>query len=507
MSTAEYCRVLQVRVKQRIHQSNMASVGDTVGSGEAVVGGAEKRKMSYVEEAEKLQEKTYRFMAKQTHPVIIPSYASWFDLCSVHQIEKDAVPDFFNGSSPIYKTPQSYMEARNFMVNTFRLAPYEYLTITAVRRNLTLDVASVMKIHSLLENWGLINYQVDPRAKQTLRGKKYFGNYKTVLDVPESLQPHLTDENMKDVAVDISVQMKQYNSTNDYNLLVSNHNSHSLTKPKIYVCFTCGNDIGQVMYHNLRAKEMNICSRCFKEGHFSSNFQASDFIKLNNVNNMNDKIWTDEELLLLLEGIELYEDKWDKIADHVGHFKTVEECVQKFLILPIEDRFIRDTISSETKRKNVGVSVSQDNISAFKDLIENNASEPVNPIENETYEKLERLTTILVEKITDKLSVIDEADSKLIATKGTFFKDSEKLLNDKISLNKQTIELNNELKSKKIYKTIKSSNSKDIHLVLKDNSEIRHEQELDSSHLSKLVSRDSDAVSIRNSEAYRPLVL
>ena len=185
----------------------------------------------------------------------------------------------------------------------------------------------------------------------------------------------------------------------------------------------------------------------------------------------------------------------------------MEECVQKFLILPIEDRFIRDTISSETKRKNVGVSVSQDNISAFKDLIENNASEPVNPIENETYEKLERLTTILVEKITDKLSVIDEADSKLIATKGTFFKDSEKLLNDKISLNKQTIELNNELKSKKIYKTIKSSNSKDIHLVLKDNSEIRHEQELDSSHLSKLVSRDSDAVSIRNSEAYRPLVL
>jgi len=49
--------------------------------------------------------------------------------------------------------------------------------------------------------------------------------------------------------------------------------------------------------------------------------------------------WTDEEVLLLLEGIEMHDDDWAAISEHVGT-RTREQCVQKFLQLPIEDPYI-----------------------------------------------------------------------------------------------------------------------------------------------------------------------
>ena len=39
----------------------------------------------------------------------------------------------------------SYMAYRNFMVDTYRLNPTEYLTSTACRRNLAGDVCAIMR--------------------------------------------------------------------------------------------------------------------------------------------------------------------------------------------------------------------------------------------------------------------------------------------------------------------------------------------------------------------------
>lgn len=55
-----------------------------------------------------------------TTPVILPSHAAeWFSLDSIHDIEKDSIPEFFNGRFPS-KTPQIYKEYRNFMVLLYR---------------------------------------------------------------------------------------------------------------------------------------------------------------------------------------------------------------------------------------------------------------------------------------------------------------------------------------------------------------------------------------------------
>ena len=99
------------------------------------------------------------YLASQTHPLVIPSYSSWFSLSTIHPIERRSLPEFFSSRNRS-KTPSIYKDYRDFMINTYRLNPGEYLTVTACRRNLAGDVGGIMRVHGLLEQWGLINYQV-----------------------------------------------------------------------------------------------------------------------------------------------------------------------------------------------------------------------------------------------------------------------------------------------------------------------------------------------------------
>lgn len=96
---------------------------------------------------------------QQTYATIIPSYATWFDMRYIDFRERKALPEFFNERNRS-KTPAVYRDYRDFMINTYRLNPDEYLTVTACRRNLAGDVCAIMRVHAFLEQWGLINYQV-----------------------------------------------------------------------------------------------------------------------------------------------------------------------------------------------------------------------------------------------------------------------------------------------------------------------------------------------------------
>lgn len=105
------------------------------------------------------EELARQYMPVQQYEIIIPSYAAWFDLSTIHTIEMRGLPEFFNNKNRS-KNPTMYKEYRDFMVNTYRLNPLEYLTVTACRRNMTGDVCSIIRVHAFLEQWGLINYQV-----------------------------------------------------------------------------------------------------------------------------------------------------------------------------------------------------------------------------------------------------------------------------------------------------------------------------------------------------------
>uniref|UniRef100_A0A8D3E3F8 SWI/SNF related, matrix associated, actin dependent regulator of chromatin subfamily c member 2 n=1 Tax=Scophthalmus maximus TaxID=52904 RepID=A0A8D3E3F8_SCOMX len=127
-------------------------------------------------------------VTEQTHHIIIPSYAAWFDYNCIHEIERRALPEFFNGKNKS-KTPEIYLAYRNFMIDTYRLNPQEYLTSTSCRRNLTGDVCAIMRVHAFLEQWGLVNYQVDSESRPLPMGPPPTPHFTVLADTPSGLMP------------------------------------------------------------------------------------------------------------------------------------------------------------------------------------------------------------------------------------------------------------------------------------------------------------------------------
>lgn len=117
---------------------------------------------------------------------------------------------------------------------------------------------------------------------------------------------------------------------------------------KTYNCFSCGIDCTRVRYHSARSarnqKQIELCPNCFLEARFPSTSSSTDFVRMEDPSYSTverDSPWTDQETLLLLEGLEQYNEDWDSIADHVGT-RTREQCVIRFLQLPIEDNYLEE---------------------------------------------------------------------------------------------------------------------------------------------------------------------
>lgn len=311
-------------------------------------------------EETKLEEKARAYLAEQTQRVVIPSFATWFDRNGIHDIERKSLPEFFSGVSRT-KSPAIYTQFRNFMVDTFRLNPVEYLTFTACRRNLAGDVGTLLRVHSFLEQWGLINYQVDPDTRPSLMGPQFTGHFKVMVDGPRGLQPFeppaksmLSEgteekEGEKTVveattlvdstapSINMEIRRNIYSSAADAaSLQDENTKSQNVLASKAYHCQTTGGDVSVVRYHNLRSKQA-IAQLAFEQGLFPATQQASDFVQIKNSTAQGP--WTDEETLLLLEGVEMFEDDWDSISDHVGT-RLRDACVIKFIQMPIEDAYL-----------------------------------------------------------------------------------------------------------------------------------------------------------------------
>lgn len=109
-----------------------------------------------------------------------------------------------------------------------------------------------------------------------------------------------------------------------------------------YSCDTCGVDCTSVRYHSLKTKNFELCPPCYLDGRFPSSMFSGDFVKLtasqSSFNNGDDD-WTNQEILHLLEGVEMYDDDWSAIEEHVGT-RSAQQCIRKFLELPIEDPYL-----------------------------------------------------------------------------------------------------------------------------------------------------------------------
>lgn len=235
----------------------------------------------------------------QTHAIVMPSYSAWFSLAKIHEVEKRSLPEFFNKRNRS-KTPEIYIKYRNFMVNTYRLNPAEYLTVTACRRNLVGDVCAIMRVHGFLDKWGIINYQtkVEPPVVPP-----FTGHWEVLHDTPRGLFP-----------------FKFYKGQDD---------PMSSTLPG-------GRSLEDVKEEVERKK--------IKLSHSSTNLSdsKSEEAKQTEVKPLDPgEGWSKKELLRLLEGVEKFSYDWKSISKYV-ETKDKQSCLMKFLSLSIEDSYLQD---------------------------------------------------------------------------------------------------------------------------------------------------------------------
>jgi len=241
-------------------------------------------------------------VTEQTHHIIVPSYSAWFDYNSIHSIEKRHLPEFFNSKNRS-KTPEIYLSYRNFMIDTYRLNPTEYLTSTACRRNLAGDVCAIMRVHAFLEQWGLINYQVDMDARPTAMGPPPTSHFHILADTPAGLAPVNPPKTPQPSAARTLLDLdgKRVDRPDPDR------------KPEVGGEFGLKTDIYDRRNAALKRASAAVASRD----------------------------WTQQETLLLLEALEMYKDDWNKVCEHVGS-RTQDECILHFLRLPIEDPYLED---------------------------------------------------------------------------------------------------------------------------------------------------------------------
>ncbi|KMZ03282.1 SWI/SNF complex subunit SMARCC2 isoform X2 [Drosophila simulans] len=263
-------------------------------------------------------------VTEQTHHIIVPSYSAWFDYNSIHVIEKRAMPEFFNSKNKS-KTPEIYMAYRNFMIDTYRLNPTEYLTSTACRRNLAGDVCAIMRVHAFLEQWGLINYQIDADVRPTPMGPPPTSHFHILSDTPSGLQSINPQKTQQPSAAKTLLDLDKKPLGKDGGLELGDKSGLTSIKTEALENGAAGGLSSGVSQFGLKLDQYA------KKPAAMRNRTAASMARE----------WTDQETLLLLEGLEMHKDDWNKVCEHVGS-RTQDECILHFLRLPIEDPYLED---------------------------------------------------------------------------------------------------------------------------------------------------------------------
>jgi len=249
------------------------------------------------------------------YPVVVPSYANWFNQGMIHRIEWEEFADILRGDCS--KT-ELYVRVRDTLVNTFRLNPRIHLSCTTCRRLVTADAGLVFRIHRFLEKWSLINYYVDEGTipddgceeipathVQTTQGVK------RILDAPSSKPPKKRPQ---------------------LDLLSS--------------CSFSGGGLGTSYYRWKKNEDVVASAAVVGSGNILG-LNKEDFDHEMNpeapapaAKKTEKSDWGEKDTERLIEALNIYNDDWNEIAQHTGG-KSVEECVARFVELPLDDAEIK----------------------------------------------------------------------------------------------------------------------------------------------------------------------
>ena len=220
--------------------------------------------------------------------------------------------------------------------------------------------------------------QIDPEQRPAALAPPFTGHFRVILDTPRGLQslhpgsrpsnhpnaqgvngavkqqpsgtPAPASLELRSSIYQTTAKASRQISTAEASNLTNGASSESVRAADVkHQCDTCGVDCTSMRYHSLKVKDFEVCPPCYLDGRFPSNMFSGDFVKLTQATGANgvhqgtgtdaDDDWTDAETLRLLEGVEMYDDDWSEIERHVGS-RSAQQCIRKFLQLPIEDQYI-----------------------------------------------------------------------------------------------------------------------------------------------------------------------
>ncbi|KAJ9135534.1 hypothetical protein P3X46_032709 [Hevea brasiliensis] len=311
--------------------------------------------------------------SKDSNAHVVPIHCGWFSWTKIHLLEERALPSFFNMNSQT-RTPDTYMEIRNWIVKKFHANPNVQIELKDLSELEVADLDAKQEVLEFLDYWGLINFHPFPQvesaanadddreAKEDSLLEKLF-----CFEIIQPCPPVIQKPNLSTPALAPG-------------LFPESSLAEELVRPEEpaveYHCNSCSADCSRKRYHCQKKADYDLCADCFSNGIFGSNMSSSDFILMEPAEapGLSGGKWTDQETLLLLEALELYKENWNEIAEHVAT-KIKAQCILHFVQMPIEDVFFDcdddvDGISKETKDQRAttdDTSVPKDGTETMKD--------------------------------------------------------------------------------------------------------------------------------------------
>ncbi|GMJ00114.1 SWITCH/sucrose nonfermenting 3A [Hibiscus trionum] len=287
----------------------------------------------------------------------IPSYSSWFAWNDIHETERQALKEFFEGSS-ISRTPKVYKDYRDFIINKYREHPSRRLNFTGIRKSLIGDVTLLHKVFRFLETWGLINFVAPPPPRERfesddrVRVENGAPTGVRVVATPNSLRPLsapvVKGKNGGDGVEESGVKLPPLASYSDV-----------FGDLKRLHCGNCGDNCDSG-YYECKKDDFVVCVKCFKSGNYGEGKSMDDFeLKdCSEKSTTNVVVWTDAETLLLLDSVLEHGGDWDLVAQNV-QTKSKLDCITKLIELPFGESLIDSSKgrgnSSSTSTNTTGI--------------------------------------------------------------------------------------------------------------------------------------------------------
>ncbi|KAJ0252096.1 SWI/SNF complex subunit SWI3D [Hirschfeldia incana] len=320
---------------------------------------------------------------------VVPNHCGWFSWGKIHPLEERSLPSFFNGKLE-NRTSEVYRGIRDWIMRKFHSDPNTQLEAKDLTELEVGDVEAKQEVMEFLDYWGLINFHPFPPQADDASGDHdgvdaSGGDKESLLDSLYRFQ--VADEAARPAFVQkprlTTAQATPSSSGLFPDPMAAADDSLKQEGPAVeYHCNSCSADCSLKRYHCPKQADFDLCTECFDSGKFSSDMSSSDFILLEPAKDpgVGSGKWTDQETLLLLEGLEIFKENWSEIAEHVAT-KTKAQCMLHFLQMPIEDAFLDQIDHKDPSVKDTtDVAVSKDEKPVLKDAPEEKETEDKNPV-------------------------------------------------------------------------------------------------------------------------------